>query len=298
MKQASPLAALLVGHTSTLLKASCDCHLAILLSNCLDEINGHSCLIILWPQPAAAATPLCGYLTCFCRCAGPNFILPLTCMSACMHRFQYTMLAWLPSYFTQTQGTDLLHAGSIAMVPNLASMFASYAAGWSADALLARGFEVSHVRKLAQAIAFLGPVACLAGVVNNPQGDHAVPLIIAAMGLSSFSVAGLYCNHSDLSPKHASTLLGLTNTAGTLPGIVGVALTGYLLDQTHDWNIALFMPSIAFFCSGAVVFSLFGSTEYVDLEGPQLNAPFAWEAWMPWGSAAKDSSSPRKQERK
>ena len=43
-------------------------------------------------------------------------------------------------------------------------------------------------------------------------------LIAASLGLSSFSLAGLYCNHADLSPRHASLLLGLTNTCGAIPG--------------------------------------------------------------------------------
>lgn len=51
-------------------------------------------------------------------------------------------------------------------------------------------------------------------------------LVALSLGLASFSLAGLYCNHADLSPRYASVLLGMTNTSGALPGIVGVAFTG------------------------------------------------------------------------
>ena len=57
-------------------------------------------------------------------------------------------------------------------------------------------------------------------------------LITLGLGLASCSLAGLYCNHADLSPRHAAILLGMTNTTGALPGIVGVAITGALLDLT------------------------------------------------------------------
>lgn len=46
-------------------------------------------------------------------------------------------------------------------------------------------------------------------------------LVTAALGMASFSMCGLYCNHADLSPRHAPFLLGMTNTVGALPGIVG-----------------------------------------------------------------------------
>lgn len=35
---------------------------------------------------------------------------------------------------------------------------------------------------------------------------------------------------------------GLTNTVGAVPGIVGVALTGYLLDSTHSWSVSNLDP--------------------------------------------------------
>lgn len=31
---------------------------------------------------------------------------------------------------------------------------------------------------------------------------------------------------------------GITNTVGAVPGIVGVALTGFLLDSTHSWTVS------------------------------------------------------------
>lgn len=86
-------------------------------------------------------------------------------------------------------------------------------------------------------------------------------LVTAALGLASFSLAGLYCNHADLSPRHAPVLLGLTNTVGAVPGIVGVAVTGALLDATGSWPIALFAPSIGLFAVGSTVFVKWGSAD-------------------------------------
>ena len=56
-----------------------------------------------------------------------------------------------------------------------------------------------------QNIALLGPTACLAAVSVADSADTSlvVPLITAALGLSSFSLAGLYCTHGDMSPKYA-----------------------------------------------------------------------------------------------
>lgn len=119
-------------------------------------------------------------------------------------------------------------------------------------------------------------------------------LISAALGLASVSVAGLYSNHADLSPRHASLLLGMTNTMGAIPGIIGVTLTGIIFDKTRDWwgtpeaavhrnhspdadpfaacrNLALFAPSMFFYVTGTLVFALFGSADEQIFEN---NVPF------------------------
>ncbi|RLN33750.1 putative anion transporter 5, chloroplastic isoform X1 [Panicum miliaceum] len=58
--------------------------------------------------------------------------------------------------------------------------------------------------------------------------------------------------------------IGITNTVGAVPGIVGVTLTGYLLDSTHSWSISLFMPSVFFYLTGTVVWLAFASSEPQD----------------------------------
>ncbi|ONM57034.1 putative anion transporter 6 chloroplastic [Zea mays] len=64
---------------------------------------------------------------------------------------------------------------------------------------------------------------------------------------------------------------GITNTVGAVPGIVGVALTGFLLDSTHSWSISLFAPSIFFYLTGTVVWLAFASSKPQDFSksGPE-----------------------------
>lgn len=90
-------------------------------------------------------------------------------------------------------------------------------------------------------------------------------------------MAGLYCNHADLSPRYAPVLLGLTNTAAAVPGIIGVTITGAILDQTGSWPLALFAPSVVFFVTGSAVFTAWGTA---DLQTFDNNAPFRFERYF------------------
>ena len=41
-----------------------------------------------------------------------------------------------------------------------------------------------------------------------------------ALGSSGLVVAGFLSNHLDIAPNYAGILMGITNTAGTIPGII------------------------------------------------------------------------------
>ena len=101
--------------------------------------------------------------------------------------------------------------------------------------------------------------------------------VTVALGTSAFSFSGLYCTHQDLSPKYASAMLGVTNTAAGMSGVVGVALVGFLLDHTgRSWELSLFAPSVFFLVTGAAAYALLGSNDSIDFDAED-DSRFPWE---------------------
>uniref|UniRef100_A0A803LH15 Major facilitator superfamily (MFS) profile domain-containing protein n=1 Tax=Chenopodium quinoa TaxID=63459 RepID=A0A803LH15_CHEQI len=151
----------------------------------------------------------------------------------------YTCLSWLPTYFSEELNLNLTEAAGVAVLPPLASVITTNLAAQFADNLISRGVETTTVRKICQAISFLSPAFCmtLSSLDLGLPPWEVVGLLTGGLALSSFALSGLYCTHQDISREYASVLLGITNTVGAVPGIVGVALTGYLLDSTHSWSV-------------------------------------------------------------
>ena len=56
---------------------------------------------------------------------------------------------------------------------------------------------------------------------------YVVVLLCIAVGASGFPMAGFNVNHLDIAPQYAGVLMGITNTAATIPGFVAPALTGH-----------------------------------------------------------------------
>ena len=55
--------------------------------------------------------------------------------------------------------------------------------------------------------------------------------------LGATAASGFGSNHLDIAPRHAGTVMGLSNTAGTLPGVIGVTRSGWLVDFTGSWSM-------------------------------------------------------------
>jgi ACS family sodium-dependent inorganic phosphate cotransporter len=65
-------------------------------------------------------------------------------------------------------------------------------------------------------------------------------------------------NHLDIGPKYAGVLVGLTNTAATIPGIMAPVITGFIVKFTGDWN-TVFYIAIAVMLVGTVIWNLFAT---------------------------------------
>jgi len=155
----------------------------------------------------------------------------------------YVLMSWLPSYFASALGVDLKSVWIYVAPPYIAGFLGGNLAGWIADRMIAAGHSVTSTRKALQTVGFLGPALMLGVLANTGDAVQAVLLLTIATGLASFTLAAAGCNHLDVSPTHAGILFGLSNTGATVPGIIGVALTGFLVEMTGGYAAAFYVTA-------------------------------------------------------
>ena len=170
----------------------------------------------------------------------------------------YVLLAWLPSYFSTQLGINLRGVWIYVSLPWIVNFLAGNAAGWLADRMIASGRSVTFVRKSMQVVGSAGPALALIALAATQNAVVAVVLLSLALGLAAFSFAGFASNHLDVSPRHAGAIFGISNTAGTVPGIIGVALTGILVDQTGSYASAFYVTA-AVYIIGLAFYLAFGT---------------------------------------
>lgn len=74
----------------------------------------------------------------------------------------------------------------------------------------------------------------------------AVVLFSLALGMTALNMSSYNVNHLDIAPRYAGVLMGITNTAATIPGMVGPYVVGYLTDN-EVIHTSLFVFNVFFF---------------------------------------------------
>jgi ACS family sodium-dependent inorganic phosphate cotransporter len=213
---------------------------------------------VLLPQPPRSAAVAVPWALLLSKPA----VWALIVNHFCSNWVLYILLAWLPSYFRDTQGVSITGAGVWSAAPWLTMFVMVNVAGWAADRLHARGMALTAVRKIMQCTGLLGSAAALLLAQRVGTLEGAVLCMCSALGFLACTWSGWSPNHLDIAPRYADVLIGISNTFGTLPGVVGVAVAGWLVDTTGGYT-AIFALVAAMNLIGAAVWLAFASGERV-----------------------------------
>jgi predicted MFS family arabinose efflux permease len=173
----------------------------------------------------------------------------------------YVLLTWIPKFLKNFLKFPIESAGFWAWAPYAAMFVVCIVAGRLADVLITRKvLQTANVRKIFQNVGALCAAASLLvlafAVHDSEQKWLAVGCLIAATGLSGFALSGYAVNHIDISPEYSGVLMGLSNCIATIPGIVGVYVTGPIVQGTGSW-IGVWILAASIYVAGAIIFTIF-----------------------------------------
>jgi len=167
----------------------------------------------------------------------------------------YVLLSWLPSYFRDVHGLSIGHSGLFSAAPWLTMFAVGNVAGPVADWMVERGANVTATRKLMQCGALTVSAGLLLALHEAHSPVVALTLLCGAAGALACTSAGYMPVYLDVAPRDGAILFAFGNMFGAVPGIVGVAITGWLLDFTGTYFAAFVLTAIVS-ALGALAFGL------------------------------------------
>lgn len=121
---------------------------------------------------------------------------------------------------------------------------AAVATGCLADLFIRRGFNTTVVRKSAMAIGWTTAAIGLAACGLGAPRSYLAWLMVSAAG-NGIGMSGTFAFSQTLAgPQAAGRWVGLQNCIGNLAGVIGPALTGFLVDRTGHFQAAIALTAI------------------------------------------------------
>lgn len=164
----------------------------------------------------------------------------------------YFLLTELPTYMKNILHFSLANQGFMSALPYFVSWVFSICAGLIADKLRTAGvLSTTATRRIFNSIGFYGPMVCLILVgYAGCNKNAAIGLLCGAVGLNGAVYSGYMNSHLDIAPNFAGTLMGITNTAATVPGFLAPQIVGILIagEQTVSrWQLVFWIAGIVYF---------------------------------------------------
>jgi MFS family permease len=120
----------------------------------------------------------------------------------------------------------------------LADAASALATGWLSDMWIRRGFTPTVVRKSAMAIGYTTAAIALAGCAVAGPRTYLVWLMAVGVGCGMGGSGTFAFSQALAGPQAAGSWTGLQNGVANLAGVVGPALTGFVVDRTGHFLAA------------------------------------------------------------
>jgi len=157
----------------------------------------------------------------------------------CCNYFLYFMVTWLPFYLVRERHLSTQAMAKMAALYYLVDATSSIATGLLTDKCIRCDFSVTLVRKFAMFAGWATAALGLAGCSIADSHSYLPWLIVAGIGCGMGSASIFPIVQTLAGPSTAGTWTGLQNGIGNFAGILAPAVTGWTVDLTGNFHLAL-----------------------------------------------------------
>lgn len=170
---------------------------------------------------------------------------------------------WLPAYLEMQQHISIAKTGFLASVPLICAFFGALCGGWISDHLVKRGVELVASRRIPLILGLLASALFTGLAAMASTAGLAVTFIALAMFFMQFGITCKWILVTAVTPQaYCASAASNQNFAGFLGGTLSPILTGFIVDVTGSFVLALAIGA-AITLVGAALFQ-FMMTSVID----------------------------------
>jgi MFS family permease len=167
---------------------------------------------------------------------------------------------WLPAYLEIQQHISIALTGFLASVPLICAFFGALVGGWLSDWLHARGMELVKSRRLPLITGLLLSAVFTGLAAMTASPTLAIACIAASMFFMQFGIICTWILVTAVTPQaYCASAASNQNFAGFLGGTLSPIATGFIVDQTGSFVVAMTVGAVITLI-GAALFQFFMNT--------------------------------------
>jgi MFS family permease len=162
--------------------------------------------------------------------------------------------AWLPGFLEMQHHISVARTGILASIPPLCGIFGALAGGYMSDRLADSGYTPVISRKIPIIIGLTGTAALTVGAAFAQSTGLAITLVSIAVLFSNCASATIWgLVPVAAPPNYVASLGSIQNFGGYLGGACSPVVTGFVVDATGSFVLALFIGAAAA-AAGALIY--------------------------------------------
>ncbi|MEQ9888548.1 MFS transporter [Pectobacterium zantedeschiae] len=164
-------------------------------------------------------------------------------------------LSWLPGYLQAERGLSLVNTGWVAAIPFLFGSIGMLINGTVADQLARRGYSLAKSRKSLICLGLVCSAACTLLVVQSTSTSMAVAFISLALFFVHFAGTSAWGLVQVMAPSRmVASVSSIQNFGSFIFASFAPIVTGWVVDKTHSFNLALVVCSCVTFAGALAYF--------------------------------------------
>jgi sugar phosphate permease len=150
----------------------------------------------------------------------------------------FFFITWFPVYLVQERGLSVMKAGIFATLPAICGFAGGVLGGIWSDWLLRRGVSLTVARKVP---IVSGMLMALVIVACNYATSDTMVLLFMSLAFFGKGVGAMgWAVMADVAPRDSAGLsAGIFNMFGNISSILTPIVIGYILKETHSFNLVL-----------------------------------------------------------
>jgi MFS family permease len=177
---------------------------------------------------------------------------------------------WLPAYLEMQQHISIAKAGFLSSVPLICAFLGALCGGYVSDRLVSRGMELVASRRLPLILGLLGSAVFTGFAAMATTAGVAITCIAISMFCMQFGITCKWILVTAVTPQaYCASAASNQNFAGFLGGTLSPILTGFIVDKTGSFVLALAIGA-AITLTGAAIFQFMMNTVIEEAELDRL----------------------------